>query len=106
LSTEGRLRDLRLAFPHVFAVGRSDPSEPDAQSKLGTVPEPIRRGLIGLPIQRSIFDGLWTIGELVGVQDVLPEGRFGAWFEDNGDLHVREEDVRRLRQAFGERVDL
>ncbi len=62
----------------------------------------LRERIIGLPLQRSVFDRLTTAGELVGLGHALPDG-FRADLDATGSLHVSSEDARALRAAFPRR---
>ena len=62
--------------------------------------EPLRRHLVGLPIQRSVFDELWTAADLVGLDDRYPGGRFPADLDGDGSLQVDPEGIVTMRRAF------
>lgn len=66
---------------------------------------PLRDRLIGLPLQRSTFDQIDRLGELIGLGHALPGGRFDAHLDDEGNLHVATAHVEALRSAFPARPD-
>lgn len=61
--------------------------------------------MIGLPLQRSVFDQLYTAGDLIGLADVLESGRFEAELDESGSLLVARASVDALRAAFPARPD-
>ncbi len=50
--------------------------------------KPYRRRLVGLPLQRSLFREIGRAGEILGLTEALPGGRFAAWLDDQGDLFL------------------
>jgi len=66
--------------------------------------KPYRRRLIGLPLQRSLFSGISRAPATIGVLGVLPDDRFAAWLDDEGDLYLDTTDVARLVAALPARA--
>src|SRR5947208_12018395 len=66
--------------------------------------EPYRRRLVALPLQRSLFREIGRAGEVLGLTDVLPAGRFRAWLDEQGDLYLDRSDVERLAAALPGRL--
>ncbi len=66
--------------------------------------KPYRRQIVGLPLQRSIFDGIADGPRLIGVEDVVPGGRMTAWLDDEGDLFIDPSHMDLMRAALRERV--
>lgn len=65
----------------------------------------LREQMIGLPLQRSIFDHLDTSGSLIGLESALQNGRFNASLDTEGSLHVDQADLSALVSAFPQRPD-
>jgi hypothetical protein len=65
----------------------------------------LREHMIGLPLQRSIFDRLDASGTLIGLENTLQNGRFNASLDTEGSLHVDQADVAALVSAFPKRPD-
>ena len=65
---------------------------------------PYRRHLIGLPLQRCGFADIDCAPELIGLTDVLPGGRMGAWLNDDGDLFLDRLRIERLATALSDRL--
>jgi hypothetical protein len=63
-----------------------------------------RRQIVGLPLQRSLFAGIDRIGEILGLADLLPRGRFGARVDGNGDLHLDPRHRTLLAEALPGRL--
>jgi hypothetical protein len=59
---------------------------------------------VRLPLQRSLFGRLGAAPQLLGLGDALPEGRFGAWLDQDGDLFVDRSHVERLAEALPARL--
>src|SRR5207253_1294622 len=79
--------------------GRLAPGWPARGGREGGL-NPIRPHLVGLPIQRSVFGELYRAGELVGLASALPDGRFGAWLDDEGSLFLDRSHVDVLEPGF------
>ncbi len=60
----------------------------------------MRESLVGLPLQRSTFSQLWSVGALVGSSHVLPDGRFGARLDNKGNLLVDKGHILAMKRAF------
>jgi hypothetical protein len=65
----------------------------------------LRERMIGLPLQRSIFDELQTTGALIGLARALPDGHFEAQLDVAGSLLVNPAHFEALQAAFPERPD-
>lgn len=61
---------------------------------------PYRRGLVRLPLQRSLFGKLGDAATLLGLADAVPGGRFGAWLDKSGDLFLDRSHVERLVESL------
>ena len=65
----------------------------------------LRKKMVGLPLQRSIFDRLDTLGSVIGLASVLRDGRFNAMLDTQGSLHVDQSDMAALIEAFPTKPD-
>ena len=65
----------------------------------------LRDKIVGLPLQRSIFDRLECAGTLLGLDSALQDGRFQASLDGEGNLHVDQADAAALAAAFPEWPD-
>ncbi|MBA3551574.1 MAG: hypothetical protein H0W27_01720 [Actinobacteria bacterium] len=59
---------------------------------------------MGLPLQRSLFGRLDEAADLLGVAHALPEGRFEARVDEDGDLFVDRASVLLVEEALGVRL--
>jgi hypothetical protein len=61
---------------------------------------PYRRQLLGLPLQRSLFQEICRASEVPGLAGILPGGHRLAWLDDNGDLFLDQSSLARLSAAL------
>jgi hypothetical protein len=66
--------------------------------------EPLRRELVKLPLQRSLFGGLWRAAGFLDLAGVVPGGRFRAHLAPDGSLFVDAGQAEALGGAFRQRL--
>jgi hypothetical protein len=66
---------------------------------------PYRRGLIGLPLQQSLFAAIDRAPRAIGLGQVLPGGRLNARLDEAGDLYLDRSHVDALVTALTTRPD-
>ncbi len=66
--------------------------------------KPLRRHLIGLPLQRSMFSAIDRAPEILGMRGVIAGDRIRAWLNEEGDLFLDQADVEQLTAALPRRL--
>lgn len=65
-----------------------------------TPPQPYRRHIVGLPLQRSLFDQAAQAATTIGLPGLSSKGDFPARLDENGDLFLDRSQVAALTKAL------
>src|SRR5947207_13001512 len=65
-----------------------------------TSPQPYRRHIVGLPLQRSLFVQAARGATTIGLPGLSSELDFPAWLDENGELFLDRSQVAALSKAL------